>query len=325
MRILDLTPDDTEYIAQAAALLVDSFRNDWPDAWPTLRSALDEVQGMLIPERICRVALTDDGNVAGWIGGVPEYDGNVWQLHPLVVRANQRGRGIGRALVKNLEDQVRARGGFTVRVGMDDETEMTSLGGINLYPDVWELVNSIQNIKHHPYAFYQKLGYTIVGVIPDANGYGRPDILMAKRVGSIPQVDILETEIRLGKNLMRAGDTNACIAHFRDLARRYPDSGRVYFEYANAYDQVGYEMKAAEYLRTALRLGLKEPYQQQALAQLGNSLCKLGEYDEAAKVLKGACARFPEYSKLKAVYALALYHLGEFSEAFNILLNTAGL
>jgi aminoglycoside 6'-N-acetyltransferase I len=32
----------------------------------------------------------------------------------------------------------------------------------------------------HPYEFYQKLGYVIVGVIPDANGPGKPDILMAK-------------------------------------------------------------------------------------------------------------------------------------------------
>lgn len=325
MRILDLNPDDTEYIAQAAALLVEGFRKDWPDAWPTLRDALEEVQEMLIPERICRIALLDDGMVAGWIGGIPEDDGIVWELHPLVVRANHRGRGIGRALVMNLEDQVRARGGLTIKICIDDETGMTSLGGVNLYPDVWQHINSIHNIKNHPYAFYQKLGYTMVGVIPDANGYGKPDLLMTKRVGSVPEADMLESEIKLGKGLMRTGDANASIAHFRELVQRYPDSGRVYFEFANAYEQAGYEMKAAELLRTGLRLGLKQPYQQQALAQLGSSLCKMGDYDEAVKVLKGAITRFPEYGKLKATYALALYHLGDFSEAFDILLHVAGI
>jgi hypothetical protein len=31
---------------------------------------------------------------------------------------------------------------------------------------------------------YQKLGFVIVGVMPDANGPGKPDIYMAKRVSS---------------------------------------------------------------------------------------------------------------------------------------------
>jgi aminoglycoside 6'-N-acetyltransferase I len=34
----------------------------------------------------------------------------------------------------------------------------------------------------NPLAFYQRVGFEIVGVIPDANGPGKPDILMAKRV-----------------------------------------------------------------------------------------------------------------------------------------------
>jgi hypothetical protein len=29
------------------------------------------------------------------------------------------------------------------------------------------------------------MGYTIVGVIPDANGLGKPDILMAKRIADL--------------------------------------------------------------------------------------------------------------------------------------------
>jgi aminoglycoside 6'-N-acetyltransferase I len=36
----------------------------------------------------------------------------------------------------------------------------------------------------HPYEFYKKVGFTIVGVLPDANGFGKPDIFMAKRVKS---------------------------------------------------------------------------------------------------------------------------------------------
>jgi aminoglycoside 6'-N-acetyltransferase I len=35
-----------------------------------------------------------------------------------------------------------------------------------------------------PYTFYHRLGYTIVGVLPDINGFGKHDILMAQRIQS---------------------------------------------------------------------------------------------------------------------------------------------
>jgi aminoglycoside 6'-N-acetyltransferase I len=84
--------------------------------------------------------------------------------------------------VADLEHQVSQRGALTLWVGTDDETGMTSLAGVDLYPNVWEHLAQIKNLRNHPYEFYQKLGFVIAGVIPDANGLGKPDILMAKRV-----------------------------------------------------------------------------------------------------------------------------------------------
>ena len=128
------------------------------------------------------MAFDDNGTVLGWIGGISEYRGNVWELHPLAVRPDYQVKGIGSALVTDLEERVKERGGFTIRVGTDDEDNMTTLGGIDLYPNVFEHIARIRNIKGHPYEFYQKLGFVIVGVILDANGLGKPDIIMAKRV-----------------------------------------------------------------------------------------------------------------------------------------------
>ncbi len=74
------------------------------------------------------------------------------------------------------------RGGKTITLGTDDESNRTSIGGVDLYPNVLENVSNIKNLREHPFEFYQKLGYVITGVIPDANGFGKPDILMCKRV-----------------------------------------------------------------------------------------------------------------------------------------------
>lgn len=182
MRIIDLLPDNEEAIRQAAALLVKGFQEHWPKAWPDMEAALKTVQQSFGTGLISRVALDESGTVLGWIGGISQYRGNVWELHPLVVRPDYQGKGIGRALVTDLEERVRERGGHTIKVGTDDEDNMTTLSGIDLYPNVLEHLAKIKNLRGHPYEFYQKLGFVIVGVIPDANGPGKPDIHMAKQV-----------------------------------------------------------------------------------------------------------------------------------------------
>ena len=93
-----------------------------------------------------------------------------------------RGQGIARALVADLEELVRKRGALTLQLETDDVDFSTSLAGVNLYENLWDHVQNIKNLNNHPYTFYQKLGYTIIGVLPDANGRGKPDIYMAKRL-----------------------------------------------------------------------------------------------------------------------------------------------
>jgi len=182
MEIITLTLGQEKLIQQAAQLLVDGFKVHWPNAWQTLQDGLDEVHEMLAPDRILRIALDEEGNAAGWIGGIPQYDGLVWELHPLVVRTDLQGQGFGRALEKDFEAQVRVRGAITITLGTDDEDASTSLSNVDLYDGTWDRIKSISNLKGHPYTFYQKLGYTITGVMPDANGIGKPDILMSRRI-----------------------------------------------------------------------------------------------------------------------------------------------
>lgn len=182
MRIIDLDPGDEQSVRAVAAMLVEGFRENWPAAWPDLESGLEEVRESFGTDRISRIAVDGDGTILGWIGGICEYDGNVWELHPLVISLGHQQKGIGRALVADLEEQVRMRGGVTISLGSDDVSNQTTLSGVDLYDNLCEHISNIRNLRRHPYEFYQKLGYTIVGVMPDANGLGKPDIIMAKRV-----------------------------------------------------------------------------------------------------------------------------------------------
>ena len=181
MLIIDLRPEHEQHIAQVAALLVEAFTHI-PDTWDTFEKARDEVLESFGAGRISRVALDENGDAVGWVGGIPQYDGNVYELHPLAVKPSHQRQGIGRALVADLEEHARGRGAITVVLGTDDEFDGTNLYGQDLYPDIPAWIANIKNIRNHPYEFYEKCGYVIYGIVPDANGFGRPDILMAKRV-----------------------------------------------------------------------------------------------------------------------------------------------
>jgi aminoglycoside 6'-N-acetyltransferase I len=172
-----LRGDDMDAIDQAATLLIEAF----PHWKPTMELARNEVMQALEPDRICLVARADD-QILGWVGAIPEYS-HAWELHPLVVRADARRRGVGTSLVKALEERVREAGALTLYLGTDDDHPVpgTSAGGVELFPDVLSHAVGLA-VTDHPVGFYLHMGFQVVGLIPDANGPGKPDILMAKRV-----------------------------------------------------------------------------------------------------------------------------------------------
>lgn len=175
-------PNKKRFIKKAAKVLVDGFRVMAPDAWPTKKDARAEINDILSEdENVLLAAIDAEENVLGWIGGIPEYD-YAWELHPLVVAPEAHGLGIGRKLVEALESEARKQGVLTIYLGTDDTKGFTTLSTANLYENLQHHIDNIENLGdyQHPFGFYQRLGYKIVGVIPDANGKGKPDIFMAK-------------------------------------------------------------------------------------------------------------------------------------------------
>lgn len=181
-RTIDLQEASDAQREAMARILVDAFAELAPDAWPTIESARSEVDEALEPDRVGRYAVGDGGEALGWIGAIPAYGGNVWELHPLAVRPDRQGEGIGTALVGEIERIVADRGGLTLWVGADDETDRTTLSGIDLYPDPLAKLADLRAVRPHPVTFYRKLGFEVVGVMPEANGFGKPDLFLARRV-----------------------------------------------------------------------------------------------------------------------------------------------
>lgn len=176
MKIEFLDKNNSMYFEESAKLLQENF-----ECWSDMQAAKDEIEEICSSCNITLVAV-DEYHVIGLIGAHPQYDGNVWEMHPLVVRKEKQGSGIGKLLVNSIEDEVAKRGGITIYLGTDDENNATSLSNTDIYENTYDKISNIKNLNGHPFEFYLKCGYKIVGIIPDANGYGKPDIMMAKRM-----------------------------------------------------------------------------------------------------------------------------------------------
>jgi len=182
--ITDLQANDLKAVEQAAALLTAELGlPHWPTGYTTMKAAMEEVNDCLQEGMVVRIARDGKGDVVGWVGARPLYSGRVWELHPMVVRGDLQHRGIGRALVADLEAEVGSRGALTLYLGTDDEDFRTTLGGADLYDDLPSKLAAAHSSTGHPLEFYRRLGFTIVGVLPDADGPGKPDIFLAKKVG----------------------------------------------------------------------------------------------------------------------------------------------
>ncbi len=66
MRLINLTEGDCGMVQQAAELLVEGFRENWPKAWPNIVAAREEVRQAFDSSRICRVAV--DERIKPWVG-----------------------------------------------------------------------------------------------------------------------------------------------------------------------------------------------------------------------------------------------------------------
>lgn len=182
-----VTPLTDVHARQAAAVLHDAYADLQPPPWPTPTEALAEVHEALAADRVALVALEGD-RLLGWVGGAPTGYGRLtWELHPLAVDPGARGRGVGSALLHDLLIALDEREVGTVLASCPDTDHTTSIGGVDLFPRVLDHLHALGDRRtpegrRHPRGFLQRFAFEVVGVVPDATGPGRHDILLATRV-----------------------------------------------------------------------------------------------------------------------------------------------
>ena len=178
MTIVNMKTLNETQLAQAAQVLTDEL----PMGWATFADAVEEIDDLLSrePDHLFLAAM-ENSEVLGWGGMMPSYDGHVYELHPLVVRKDRQRGGIGTGIINALMDAAREKGGKTFWLGADDEAPVgeTSFANVDLYDDLPRRIREFEPGTHQS-GFYLKLGFKIIGVMPDANGTGKPDIFMAK-------------------------------------------------------------------------------------------------------------------------------------------------
>jgi aminoglycoside 6'-N-acetyltransferase I len=172
----DLT---TGQVADAARILREAIRG--PSYKQPGEAEAEAARFFDNPDRFAIAAL-EGADLIGWVGGVRDYPTSL-QLHPLVVDPPRHRQGIGRLLVAALEAQAVAEGYLAMHLGSDDEFGGTNLFEIDAFPDpLAKLATIAPSSQGHAFFFYRKLGFIPVGIIPDANGFGRPDLLLSKRL-----------------------------------------------------------------------------------------------------------------------------------------------
>jgi aminoglycoside 6'-N-acetyltransferase I len=174
----DLSEDALE---QLARLTLAAAREHSPEWLPDLNAAREEVSDALVPRKIARALLDASGQPVAWVA-VSHAWGRVWELHPLIVGIEQQRRGHGRRLVREVERLAAAKGALTMTLGTSDTIGATSLSSVDLYDDTFARLASLEARQPHAVEFWRRIGYRIVGVVPDAEGPGKPSICLARRL-----------------------------------------------------------------------------------------------------------------------------------------------
>ena len=180
LRIIDLVESDTTHIDEVVEFVYRCFEKYAPDWFPHIAACHEEIQASFDADRRSRVLLDNQDRAIGWIGAIA--DDNLWEIHPIAVSPIAQRNGYGKMLVEDVVTLARKAGAVSVWAGTSDETNSTSFSKLDLYNDPTVAFQNIEAPSDHPVRFWLTTGFSLVGVMPDEEGFGKPGIHFARRI-----------------------------------------------------------------------------------------------------------------------------------------------
>lgn len=137
----------------------------------------------MINNSFISIGYIENNILIGYVGLLKMYSNITLELHPLIIKEEYRNIIIESKLLKEAERIAKEKNALNIMLGSDDKHYRTNLSKFDFNnTDISEILKNIKNINNHPYEFYQKNGYKIVGIFPNANGIGKPDIWLWKQL-----------------------------------------------------------------------------------------------------------------------------------------------
>jgi tetratricopeptide (TPR) repeat protein len=130
------------------------------------------------------------------------------------------------------------------------------------------------------------------------------------------------SSIREAIHLRQRGEYARAWRILRRLHRADPDDARLNYQCAWVCDLRGDERAAVPFYERAIRGGLAGEELRGALLGLGSTYRCLGEYRNAATVLRRGLRTFPEAREFSVFLALVQYNQGHSASAMEVLLRT---
>lgn len=129
-----------------------------------------------------------------------------------------------------------------------------------------------------------------------------------------------QSELESVVGLRESGDLEEAGSLLSRVLVESPDDAEANYQMAWLCDLQGREREAIPHYARALTGNLPNDEKSSALLGLGSSHRALGEYSQAAGVLRRGVREFPEDRAMRTFLALALYNAGENREAVELLL-----